>query len=76
MVIKARKRHEEYQQYFTENDLLHVEFDHIGPSVSKFWCSIWHAFKVSGSRSFDMIQHTALRIWISAIQMERRKHAS
>ncbi len=36
MVVKARKRHEEYQQYFTENDLLRVEFDHVGRSVSKF----------------------------------------
>lgn len=45
-MIKARKRHEEYQQYFTENDLLHVEFDHIGRSVSKF--SVQYLARIQG----------------------------
>jgi hypothetical protein len=45
-MIKARKRREEYQQYFTETDLLLVEFDHVGRSVSKF--SVQYLARVAG----------------------------
>jgi hypothetical protein len=45
-VVKARKRCEEYQQYFTDNDLLRVEFDHIGRAVSKF--SVQYLARVAG----------------------------
>ena len=46
MVVKARKRREEYRQYFTENDLMSVEFDHIGRSVSKF--SVQYLARIEG----------------------------
>ena len=45
-MVKTRKRHEEYQQYFTENDLLLVEFDHAGRSVSKF--SVQYLARIQG----------------------------
>ncbi len=45
-VVKARKRREEYQHYFTDNDLLRVEFDHIGRSVSKF--SVQYLARIQG----------------------------
>ena len=45
-MVKARKRREEYQQYFTENDLLRVEFDHMGRSVSKF--SVQYLARIQG----------------------------
>ncbi len=47
-MVKTRKRHEEYQQYFTENDLLQVEFDHIGRSVAKF--SVQYLARIQGER--------------------------
>jgi hypothetical protein len=46
MMAKARRRHEEYQQHFTENDLLLVEFDHMGRSVSKF--SVQYVARLAG----------------------------
>jgi len=35
-VAKVSRRREEYQQLFTENDMLLVEFDHSGKSVVRF----------------------------------------
>ncbi len=46
MVVKARKRREEYLQYFTEDDLLRVEFDHVGRSVLKF--SVQYLARIQG----------------------------
>ncbi len=35
-MAKARRRREEYQLVFTEDDVLLVEFDHTGRSVQRF----------------------------------------
>lgn len=35
-MTKASRRREEFQQMFTEDDILLVEFDHLGRSVVKF----------------------------------------
>ena len=35
-MAKASRRHEEYRQFFTVDDVLAVQFDHVGRSVVKF----------------------------------------
>ena len=35
-MARASRRREEYQQFFTEDDILLVEFDHVGRSVVRF----------------------------------------
>ena len=47
-MAKVSRRREEYQQLFTENDMLLVEFDHSGKSVARSLSNISPALTMSG----------------------------